>query len=197
MKLLRLTAFGSLCLGLFISFTSCEKEEEKKKGYLFTKSDIAMTGAQIAPVPSPSTGTGKLNVSYDKNTKILTYSMNWSGLSDSVIAIRISGPAPTGYAAIDPTFAPTTSTAALYTTTPYIVLQQFTGTTTSPIRALYPSTGSYSGTLQMDGVKGVEQNLMNGQYYVTIHTKTFTGTPPATSAFLYRWFGEIRAQITF
>lgn len=194
MKLFKLTALALLCLALTSSITSCEKDSEKDKVNAYSKSDIPVTGAQVAPVASPTTGLGNLSVSYDKRVGIINYSLTWSGLSDSVVAIRICGPAPVGYPVLNPSFTGANPTS--YTTTPYIVLQEFTGGTSAPFKPLYPSTGSYTGTLLVDGVKVRQQDLLNGLYFVTVHTKTMLPVS-GSGAFLYRWFGEIRGQIRF
>ena len=153
-----------------------------------------MTGAQVAPNGTPSSGLGTLTVSYDRRERLLNYTISWSGLSDSVVAVRVNGPAPIGFPALNPAFTGASPTS--YTTTPYVVLQQFTGQTSAPFRPLYPSSGSYTGTLQVDGVKVKEQDLLNGLYYVTLHTKTIL--PVASPGNLYyRWFGEIRGQIVW
>ena len=193
MKLFKLTALASLCFALFVGLSSCEKEAEKKKVNFYTKTDIPGTGAQIAPTPSPSAGLAKLSVDYDKRTKILNYTISWSGLSDSVIAIRINGPAPRGYSALATPFNVAAGDSTSFFTTPYIVIQQTTGT---PPRPLAPSTGSFTGTLLIDGVRAKEQDLLNQYYYVTLHTKT-TLPVPGASRFFYRWFGEVRAQVVF
>ncbi len=189
MKFARLAAYASLSIALLGSLASCEREEDETSANVFQKTDIPATGAQIRPTASPSTGSGKLTASYDKRNQTLSYTINWTGLSDSVIAIRITGPAPTGYNAVNPAFTGANPTA--FATTPYTSLQTFTGTGVKP---LYPSTGSFTGTLLVDGVKVKEQDLLNGLYYITVHTKT-TLPVPAPGSFLYRWFGEIRAQI--
>ncbi|MET0464462.1 MAG: CHRD domain-containing protein [Chitinophagaceae bacterium] len=193
MKLFRSTALGFLSFALLMGFSSCEKESEQKKVNYYTKSDIPGTGAQIAPTPSPSTGLAKLSVNYDKRTKILNYTISWSGLSDSVIAVRLNGPAPIGYSAIRTPFTVAAGDSTSFSTTPYIVLQQTTGT--AP-RALLPSTGSFTGAYTLDEVTGKELNLLNQYYYVTLHTKT-TLPVPGASRFFFRWFGEVRAQVVF
>lgn len=194
MNLFKLTALASLCFVLITTIASCEKDSEKNKINAYSKSDIPVTGAQVAPTASPTTGLGTLSVSYDRRVGNLNYTLTWSGLSDSVVAIRVNGPAPIGYPLLNASF--TGASPTLFTTTPYIVLQQFTGATTAPFKALYPSTGTYTGTLQVDGVKVKEQDLLNGLYYITIHTKTLLPVS-GTGTYLYRWFGEIRGQIQF
>ncbi|RYY56260.1 MAG: CHRD domain-containing protein [Chitinophagaceae bacterium] len=193
MKSTGLTAcflFSALAL---TSLSSCEKESEQKKANLYVKKDIAFTGAQIRPVSSPSAGTGSMDVWYDKREKILNYAIRWSGLSDSIIAIRINGPAPSGFNAVNPAFNPAPAAFTNYSTSPYVTKQLFIGT--AP-RALYPSSGTFAGTMLIDGVRVNEDDLLNGQYFFTLHTKTLL--PVAIpGSFLYRWLGEVRAQIEF
>ena len=192
MKLFQLTAVAAVCLGLITGFSSCEKDSEKDQLNRYEKSDIAVTGAQVAPNGTPSTGLGSLAVRYDKGQKQLHYTVTWSGLSDSVVAIRVNGPAPIGFPSLNTAF--TGANPTLFSTTPYVVIQQVTGQTVAPFRALYPGSGSYSGTLIVDEVRAKEQDLLNGYYYVTVHTKTIL--PVASPGNLYyRWFGEIRGQI--
>lgn len=196
MKLIKLTALPLLVCCVLAS--SCEKEFNEE-GTEFRKNDLPVTGAQVAPQASPSSGTGKLTASYSKRTKVLTYSLTWSGLSDSVMAIRISGPAPTGYGAFRAGYSPSNATAD--TTTPYNVMQQVTGSLLNSANSnqyvstkKLPSSGSYTGTVLIDGVKFKEVDLLNGLYFITIHSKTvLPGTAPAS--LFYRWYGEVRAQL--
>lgn len=169
MQLLKLTALTSLLISLAMTFSSCEKEEEKEKGgRLYVKSDIPMTGAQAVPA-STSPGLGTLNVSYSKDAKILVYNFTWTGLRDTITGISIHGPAPTGYASAT-------------------IKQNLPGFSSNlkNNQAAYPyQAGSYSGTVQVDGTTISEQDLLNHLYYISIRTKAY----PAT--------GEIRAQIRF
>lgn len=201
MKLFKLTALASLCIALTVSFVSCEKDAEKDRVNVYTKSDIPATGAQINPTPSPSSATGKLSVTYDKRVRTLNYTISWTGMSDSVMGIRISGPAPIGYSNYRSGYSPASATAD--TTTPYNVYQQVTGNVlvssnanaVTSTKKLSP-TGSFSGSVQIDGVKLKEEALLSGLYYITVHPKTvLPGTAPAS--LFYRWYGEIRAQIKF
>lgn len=165
MKLFKLTVLASLCFVLFTGLLSCEKEGEKDKVNVYTKSDIPMTGAQVAPVPSTSSATGKLSVYYDKRLKVLSYTISWTGLSGNPTGIGIFGPAPVGYAALTPAggLAPAIQTIAV------------TGLTTS---------GTYSGSVFIDGFAFQEQSLLNYLYYVRITTAAFPT-------------GELRAQVKF
>lgn len=154
MKLFKLTALASLCIALIVGFSSCEKDAEKDRVNVYTKSDIPMTGAQVAPVPSTSSATGKLTVYYDKRVRTLNYTITWAGLSGNPTGIGIFGPAPAGYAAI-------TSTGTL---APALQTISTTGLTTS---------GTYSGSVAMDESVFTEQTLLSSLYYVRITTAAF------------------------
>jgi len=169
MQLLKLTALSSLLFSLALSFSSCEKEEEKERGgRLYVKSDIPMTGAQAVPATN-SNGLGTLNVSYSKDGKVLNYNFSWTGLKDTITGIAIHGPAPTGYASAT-------------------IKQALPGFSSNlkNNQAAYPyQAGTYSGYVLVDDVAIVEQDLLNHLYYISIRTKAH----PAT--------GEIRGQIRF
>jgi hypothetical protein len=169
MQLLKLTALSSLFLGLIVSFTSCEKESEKQRGgRLYVKSDITMTGAQAVPA-SNTAGIGSLNVSYSKDTKILSYDFTWTGLKDTITGIAIHGPAPTGYAS-----------ATIKQALPGFSSNLKTNQANFPYQA-----GKFTGTLLVDDFAVIEQDLLNHLYYISVRTKAH----PAT--------GEIRGQIRF
>jgi CHRD domain len=161
MKWIKLTAFTSILFTLLLSFSACEKNAEKKIQTDFSKTGIVLNGAQETP-PNPSTALGTMDVFYTRETRILSYTVKWSGMSDTVILMHIHGLGPAGYAAG--------------------VVQTILS---APNPTLFPkSLGTYSGSLLVDGVVVKEQDLLNGLYYMNIHTKTYPG-------------GEIRAQIVF
>lgn len=153
MKLLKLTALASLCFALFTGISSCEKDSEKDRVNVYTKTDIPMTGAQSVPA-SASTGTGTLTVYYDKRVKVLNYTIKWTNLSGAPTSIGIHGPAPVGYAAL-------TSAGAL---APAIQSITLTGAQAS---------GSYSGNFNVDESKFKQQTLLNYLYYVRVNTATY------------------------
>jgi hypothetical protein len=159
MRLIRLTAFSFIFFTTVLSFSSCEKESESKKGVLNQKTGIVMSGAQVVPA-STSAALGSLDVTYTKGTKNLGYKFSWSGLSGVPTGIGVYGLAPVGY-----TVSPTT---------PFQTIS-ITGLGVS---------GSYSGTMLIDGVVAKEENLLAGLYYILIRT----AANPA---------GEIRGQIKF
>jgi hypothetical protein len=120
--------------------TSTDNNASSKKG-------IALTGAQEVPAVSPS-GSGTLDVSYDKSTKTLTYTALWTGMTDSVTMMHFHGPAEKG-----------TNAGVLY-----------------PIPNFTPGmTGTANGTVKLDEVKLKEADLLGGKWYYNIHTKTHPG----------------------
>lgn len=168
MQLLKLTALSSIILSLAFTFSSCEKDVEKQRGgRYFTKSDIAMTGAQSVPV-STSPAIGTLNVNYSKDGKTLNYNFNWTGLRDTITGIAIHGPAPVGYAS-----------ATIKQALPGFGSDLKANQRTYPYQA-----GSYTGSVVVDGAAILEQDLLNHLYYISIRTKAHPT-------------GEIRAQIRF
>lgn len=164
MQLLKLTVYSALFFAFTMTLSSCEKEAEKKKGNEYVKAGITMTAAQENNPANNSTALGSLDVFYSKSNKVLNYKFTWQGLTDTIIGIHIHGLAPVGYNAgiVQNILILNTKNEALF-----------------PFRG-----GSYTGTFNIDGVVVKEENLLNGLYYLNIHTKTFPG-------------GEIRAQIRF
>ncbi|MFM7671184.1 MAG: CHRD domain-containing protein [Bacteroidota bacterium] len=163
MKFLRLSA---LVLFAVTTLTACKRDTEFTKITEFRKNGINMTGALNVP-QTPSTALGTMDIWYSKETRILTYTMNWSGLTGAVTSASVMGPAPTGF--------PSATTVQNFSTSAIIRCATF------PVS----SCGSYKGTLLVDGFVVTEENLLAGVYYVTLRTAAY----PAT--------GEIRGQIKF
>ncbi len=178
MKLLKLTALSLASLASLLFLASCEPDAEQDRTTDFEKKDILMTGAQENPAV-PTSAIGKMNVFYTKDTRTLTYSVTWSGLTDSVTAMHIHGLAPTGF-----------NTGIVQ----HIISGVGSGSGTNggqfsaqlvasgPYR--FSKSGSISGSFQIDGVVVKEVDLLNGMYYMNIHSKVYGG-------------GEIRGQIKF
>ena len=169
MKLFKLTALSLLLFGFAVGITSCVKNDETKKVTNYQKSGIVLSGAQETPVV-PSTSLGTMDVFYSKETRILTYTVRWSGLSDSVLLMHIHGLGPTGFAA--------GVVQNIVTASNGIFNQKTSGKFT------FAKSGTLSGSLLMDGVLVKEEDLLNGMYYMNIHTSVYPG-------------GEIRGQIRF
>lgn len=176
MKLIKLTALSSLLFVFVTGITSCEKNAEKKKTTDYEKTGIIMSGAQETPAV-PSTAIGSMDVFYSKETRTLTYKVTWSGLTDSLSLMHIHGLAPTGFAAgvVQNIVAASNS-----------IFPRLTGT-----RLTFLKSGTISGTLLVDGVLVKEQDLLNGMYYMNIHTNGINPNGGTYGA------GEIRGQITF
>ena len=169
MKLIKLTALPLLLFAAILVITSCETDAELKKTTDYQKNGIVLSGAQETP-GNASSAIGSMDVAYSKETRTLTYKVTWAGLTDSVLLMHIHGLAPTGYAA--------GVVQNIVTATNGIFNQKTNGKFT------FAKSGTLSGTLLVDGVVVKEQDLLNGVYYMNIHTNTFPG-------------GEIRGQINF
>jgi hypothetical protein len=153
MRSFKLTAFSLLLSLPLIALLSCNGTSDLVKDFVYAGT-TSMSGAQETPAVA-TTATGTINASYNKQTKILSYTVTFSGLAQAASAAHIH---VTGEAGI---FAG--------------VLQSFIG--------FPPATaGTYSGTVLIDGVKFLENELLGGRYYINIHNPTWTN-------------GEIRGQI--
>lgn len=108
------------------------------------KKGIALTGAQEVP-PVTTSGSGTLDVAYDKGSKTLRYSARWSGMSDSVTMMHFHGPADKG-----------ANAGVVYP------IHEFT-------RGM---SGTADGTVKLDEAKMKEADLLGGKWYYNIHTKT-------------------------
>ena len=143
MRFPKLTAL-LLSLPLFILISCKDDTEEIEKENIYYGT-ITMTGAQETP-PVTTAGTGTINANYNRLTKLLSYTVTFSGLVDSAVAAHIHGLGEIGVVAP--------------------VLQTFSS---FPRR----KQGSYSGSLFIDGVKFTEEYLLGGRYYINIHSKTY------------------------
>lgn len=68
-----------LFIGMII-LGSCKGDEEETSDDIVEFSDIVISGGEEVPA-NGSTATGMFNGSYDKTTKILTYTLTFSGIS--------------------------------------------------------------------------------------------------------------------
>lgn len=169
MKLVKLTALSSLLFVFITGISSCEKNAEKKKTIEYEKKGIIMSGAQETPA-TPTSALGTMDVFYNKETRTLSYTVTWSGLTDSLSLMHIHGLAPTGF--------PAAVVQNIVTASNGIFNQKTSGKYT------FGKSGTISGTLLADGVAVKEQDILNGMYYMNIHTPVYPN-------------GEIRGQIRF
>jgi hypothetical protein len=153
-RTLRLSSFLVL-FSAFLFLTSCE-EETLLNPDLEISRELELSGGQEVPAVTTA-GNGILNARYDKSTKQLNLTLAWGNLSDTVTAMHIHGPALIGV--------------------PGPVLVPFTNFP----RSRY---GSHTETFTVDEVILREAELLNGEYYINIHTRTHPS-------------GELRGQILF
>ena len=153
MRLPKLTAF-LLSFFIFIIFSCGKSTEETEKENIYYGRALPMTGAQETP-PVTTAATGTIEANYNRLTKTLSYKVTFSGLSGNATAAHIHGLGEVGVKAD--------------------VLQTFSG--------FPPATsGTYSGSLLIDGTKFTEEYLLGSRYYINIHTALNGG-------------GEIRGQL--
>lgn len=103
---------------------------------------LTLGGNQEVPANN-STGKGTAEVSYNKETKMLSYTVNYEGLSDKASMAHIHGTAPKGANAG--------------------VVHDLTG------KLQKETGGSFSDSVMIDG-KLKEDSLLSGFYYFNIHT---------------------------
>jgi CHRD domain len=120
------------------------------------KTGVPLSGLQEVP-QKPGSGNGTMDLEYNKSTRTLFYKVTWNSLTGNVVGFHIHGVAKAGFNAG--------------------VIQSFSGFPAA-------SAGTYSGNVFIDGVLFKETELLNGEYYINIHTPTNPG-------------GEIRGQIEF
>ena len=145
-------AYLLLAASFFLSsLTACDKDDDdddKIDPNIVTKTGLAVTGAQEVPAKtSPASGT--LDVTYNKATKKLSFTVVYQALTGVPTGAHIHGPAAKGANA-------------------GIKYDFF---------AIFPKTqaGTFSDKVVVDGVKLKEDSLLAGYYYVNIHTPTNPG----------------------
>ncbi len=149
---------------LFI-FSSCDKENKDARVYTAT---LTLNAQQEVPT-NPSTATGTALVDYDQKTSYLNYSVEWSGLTDTLRLMHIHGFADPGVnAGVIQNIITAGSVSA--------------GVTLANPGPAFIKSGKISGRLLIDGTVVKEGDLLAGKLYFNIHSKTYPG-------------GEIRAQI--
>lgn len=115
-------------------------------------------GADQEVPANNSTATGTMDIAYDKDKHVLTYTVNWSGLTDAPTMAHIHGTGAKGVNAG--------------------VAHDLTGSLQKA------ATGSFTGSVAIEGTPIKEDSLLSGFYYINIHTAAHPG-------------GEIRGQIEF
>ncbi len=108
-----------------------------------SKKGLPLSSKQEVP-NNNSAASGTFDVTYNKDSKMLTYTINWTGLTDKPIMSHIHGTAAKGANAG--------------------VKHDFSN--------LLPKTtsGNFSDSVKVDGVAIKEDSLLSGFYYINIHT---------------------------
>jgi hypothetical protein len=122
-----------------------------------TSKNLPMSGDQEVPA-KVTDATGSIDVSYNKKTKKLDFTVNWSNLTGEPTGSHIHGAAAKG------------SNAGIK----YDFFSSFPKTV----------SGTFTGSVVVDEIAIKSDSLLNGFYYINIHTPTNPG-------------GEIRGQILF
>jgi hypothetical protein len=88
----RLTLFGAALLSF--SFIACEKEDNSSNTQTYNTTGSANGGQQSPPVVT--TGSGTLTGTYNAQTNVWNYSINWSALTTAATLVELRGPASAG-----------------------------------------------------------------------------------------------------
>jgi hypothetical protein len=156
MRLIKQTAYTIILFTTFI-LSSCDRDDIEDET-TFVGNALPVNGAQEVPAVATS-GTGIINANYSKLSRTLSYTVTWSGLSGPLAAAHIHGNAEAGYNAS--------------------VKQGFAGV---PNPTLYGASGTFRGTVYMDGINFKEEDLLSDKFYINLHTALRPG-------------GEIRGQL--
>lgn len=181
MTKIKLTALPSILIATILLLSSCRRDDIENQS-IYSKSGIIMNSAQENNPLNTSSASGLMDVSYSKLSRTLSYKVTWKDLTDSVFLMHIHGLAPAGFnagVAQNIVVTPSPPPAAAGNVGLGIFPQKL-----SSGRLNFTKSGSISATLFVDGVAIKEADLLNGMYYMNIHTSAFPG-------------GEIRGQITF
>lgn len=145
MRLITLSCTFALLIAGFCSYANklSYSEISATDSDSVAKKGIALMGAQEVPAVTTS-GYGTLDVSYDKSSKTLSYTANWSGLSDSATMMHFHGPAEKGKNA-----------GVIFPITDFT----------------HGASGTATGSVKLDDVKSKESDLLGGKWYFNIHTK--------------------------
>jgi hypothetical protein len=125
-------------------FISCSKDDNENTDKTYTTTGNS-TSSQMSP-SNASTATGTLSGTYNANTNVWQYTINWSNLSTTAGLVQVYGPAAAGVNA--------SLLFPLAITTPGV-------------------TGSASGSVTLTDAQ--ETILLANNMYYTISSATYTG----------------------
>ena len=135
-----LCKFGLVWL-LVALFAGCDDHETPQD--VVRQNGLPLSGSQETPAKQTQ-ATGWADVSYNKTTHLLTFTLNWANLTGIPTGAHIHGTAARG-------------------TNAGIKFDFF---------SLFPksTTGTFSSSVVVDGTSINENDLLNGLYYFNIHT---------------------------
>ncbi|SEI37866.1 CHRD domain-containing protein [Dyadobacter sp. SG02] len=140
-----LCKFGLVWL-LVALFAACDDHDTPQD--VLRQNGLPLSGSQeTAAKKTPASGWA--DVSYNKTTHMLTFTLNWANLTGVPTGAHIHGTAARG-------------------TNAGIQFDFFSSVPQTP-------TGSYSASVLADGTKINENDLLNGLYYFNIHTMANPG----------------------
>ncbi len=115
---------------------------------IVTKNGLPLGPDQEVPANN-STGKGTADVTYNKESKTLTYTVNYNGLSAKASMAHIHGTAPRG-----------TNAGVVHDLTPKLQKEV---------------QGSFTDSVKLEGSNLKEDSLLSGFYYFNIHTPKHPG----------------------
>jgi hypothetical protein len=136
----------ALLLSLSIAvFDGCDKDDDDddNNDQIVEKKGIVINGAQEVPAKTVD-GSGTADVSYNKGTKVMNFTLNWTGLTGVPTGAHIHGTAARG------------ANAGIK----FDFFDAFPKT----------ASGTYSSSVTVDNVNVKEDSLLAGFYYFNIHT---------------------------
>ncbi|CAN5759536.1 CHRD domain-containing protein [soil metagenome] len=71
---------GALLVSVLLITSGCKKEDQNMTNMVMFN-NITLTGAQEAPNPVTTNASGTFNGTYNRDTKILTYTITYSGIN--------------------------------------------------------------------------------------------------------------------
>lgn len=114
---------------------------------------VSQTSVKISPAQevifNSSQAYGDADVSYNKSTHMLSFTVNWNNLSDMPTGAHIHGTGPRGVNAS--------------------IIFDFASSITKT------TSGTYSQSVLVDGTTLKEEDLLNGLYYFNFHTPSNPG----------------------
>jgi len=94
MKKIKFLSVFAVLTGFTLFFSGCKKDEKTTDITMYNIS-ATLNGAQESPAVTTN-GTGTVTGTYDKNTKTLSYTVNWTNLSGNATIAHFHGPAAPG-----------------------------------------------------------------------------------------------------